>query len=178
LTLAANLQSDSSSSKRNFLSTNWNQLTVCPNIPKRMDLSPYVNVVDVYEAASDIGRDLEQLAERYGQESIEKLVPKICIVLEQLEQSVVRGDRDTSCRAELQTVTEQMELQRQERKQTRLRHENVSSFWLTGSVWVGIDFPNYSEMFRLNFKALEERDSTGDGCGILLKILFNCMKGD
>ncbi|OQV15146.1 putative RILP-like protein-like protein [Hypsibius exemplaris] len=83
----------------------------------------YVNVVDVYEAASDIGRDLEQLAEKYGADAIDKLVPKVCIVLEQLEQSVVRAERENAFRSELQTATEQMEASLRERKQARLRHE-------------------------------------------------------
>lgn len=90
-------------------------------------MEPFVNVVDVYEAASDIGRDLEQLAEKFGQDCIERLVPKVCLVLEQLEQSVVRSERENACRSELQSATEQMELCRQERKQARLRHETVWS---------------------------------------------------
>ncbi|OQV15147.1 hypothetical protein BV898_10661 [Hypsibius exemplaris] len=88
-----------------------------------MERAPYVNVVDVYEAASDIGRDLEQLAEKYGADAIDKLVPKVCIVLEQLEQSVVRAERQNAFRSELQTATEQMEASLKERNQARLRHE-------------------------------------------------------
>ena len=99
-------------------------------------MEPYVTVVDVYEAASDIGRDLEQLAEKYGSDCIDKLVPKICLVLEQLEQSVVRSERETVCRGELQSATEQMELARQERKQARLRHETVCSSMMCACVFV------------------------------------------
>lgn len=88
-----------------------------------------LNVVDVYEAASDIGRDLEHLSERYGRESIEKLVPKICSVLEQLEQYAARADKDLLRinNQQLQAALEAIDLYRQERHKIRDHHQHVSN---------------------------------------------------
>lgn len=88
-----------------------------------------ISVVDVYEAASDIGTDLEHLAERYGRDAIAKLVPKVCAVLEQLEQYATRADKDTSRVAEqqLQAALEAVDLYRQERRHIRDKHNQVLS---------------------------------------------------
>lgn len=91
-----------------------------------LQLTPYMNVVDVYEAASDIGRDLEHLSEKYGSEAIEKLIPKICGILEHLEQTAGRAEREENRLAKFHAAQQEIAVLRQERLQVRERHEIVS----------------------------------------------------
>ncbi|GAU99553.1 hypothetical protein RvY_10539 [Ramazzottius varieornatus] len=84
----------------------------------------FTNVVDVYEAASEIGTLLEHISEQLPNNvSVEKLVPKICLVLEQLERNVGRYDKDVGNQEELQSAAEQAEVLRQERAKARAQHE-------------------------------------------------------
>ena len=44
-----------------------------------------LNMTDVYEHAALIGKDIEAMVNEYGEKVIEKIMPKIVYVLEQLE---------------------------------------------------------------------------------------------
>ncbi|XP_055343641.1 RILP-like protein homolog [Paramacrobiotus metropolitanus] len=83
-----------------------------------------LSVVDVYEAASEIGADLEHLAQQFGRDSITKLVPKVCAALEQLEQLAGSGDRETAraTQQRLQAALHTVELHQQEKRSIRDKH--------------------------------------------------------
>ena len=54
-----------------------------------------LTTADVYETASLIGKDMEEIMEAYGHDVVVNIMPKIIKVLEQLE--VVVGEREKGC---------------------------------------------------------------------------------
>ena len=65
-----------------------------------------LTTADVYETASLIGKDIEQIIELYGHSAVVNLMPKVVEVLEQLEICV--GERE-NCLLELEGMRLQNE---------------------------------------------------------------------
>ena len=60
-----------------------------------MESDSPLTAADVYETASEIGKDIEQIIENFGHNVVMDIMPKIIKVLEQLEVSV--GEQEKSC---------------------------------------------------------------------------------
>lgn len=80
-----------------------------------MDTESRLTAADVYETASLIGKDIEQMIENFGHDVVMDIMPKIIKVLEQLE--VIVGEQDKSC-----LEMEEMRLQN-ERLLTEVKRE-------------------------------------------------------
>ena len=60
-----------------------------------MESESPLTAADVYETASEIGKDIEQIIENFGHDVVMDIMPKIIKVLEQLEVTV--GEQEKSC---------------------------------------------------------------------------------
>lgn len=85
-----------------------------------------VSVVDVYDLASDIGKECEKLIDSFGSDSVSLLIPKCITALELLEALASRNERETSMVQELNDRILQLENEKLEKAETRKRFEKVS----------------------------------------------------
>lgn len=84
-----------------------------------------VSVVDVYDLASDIGKECEKIIDSYGAESVSTLIPKCIQALEMLEALATNNERETSVVQELNDRISQLESEKLEKAETRKRFEKV-----------------------------------------------------
>uniref|UniRef100_A0A0K0DXG3 RH1 domain-containing protein n=1 Tax=Strongyloides stercoralis TaxID=6248 RepID=A0A0K0DXG3_STRER len=57
--------------------------------------SRHITVIDVYDLASEIGKDFERLAEEYGTEAITRIMPKVISALETLESLAKKNSEES-----------------------------------------------------------------------------------
>lgn len=84
-----------------------------------------VSVVDVYDLASDIGKECEKIIDLHGTESVSTLIPKVINALELLEALATRNERETSMVQELNDKIGQLETEKAEKADSRKRFEKV-----------------------------------------------------
>lgn len=84
-----------------------------------------VSVVDVYDLASDIGKECEKIIDLHGTESVSTLIPKVINALELLEALDTRNERETSMVQELNDKIGQLETEKAEKADSRKRFEKV-----------------------------------------------------
>ena len=68
-------------------------------------------LADVYEHAAKIGQDMEQLILKYGEDSVEGLMPKIVFTLEQLEGLADRRQKDIATISDLNAEKEKLSIE-------------------------------------------------------------------
>lgn len=91
------------------------------------DLSGEVTVVDVYDIASDIGKECEKIIDQYGADTVTSLMPKVINALELLENLATRNERENSLLYELQAKISQLENDKLEKAEYRQKFERVCS---------------------------------------------------
>lgn len=64
-----------------------------------------ISVVDVYDLASDIGKECEKIIDLYGAEALTALMPKVVHTLEQLEAMASRNENENTT---IQTLTDRV----------------------------------------------------------------------
>jgi uncharacterized protein (UPF0305 family) len=114
-----------------------------------------VSVVDVYDLASDIGKECEKIIDIYGSESVSSLIPKCIRALELLEALASRNERETSVVQELNDRITQLENEKVEKAETRKRFEKVSGFSKYSLYFVG----NQQSVKIIDSKALAKNIS-------------------
>lgn len=87
------------------------------------DLSGDVTVVDVYDIASDIGKECEKIIDRYGADAVTSLMPKVINALELLENLATRNERENTVLNELQLKISQLENDKLEKAEYRQKFE-------------------------------------------------------
>ncbi|CAG9767797.1 unnamed protein product [Ceutorhynchus assimilis] len=87
------------------------------------DLSGEVTVVDVYDIASDIGKECEKIIDRYGADAVTSLMPKVINALELLENLATRNERENTLLNELQLKVSQLENDKLEKAEYRQKFE-------------------------------------------------------
>ncbi|XP_060533566.1 RILP-like protein homolog isoform X2 [Cylas formicarius] len=87
------------------------------------DLSGDVTVVDVYDIASDIGKECEKIIDRYGADAVTSLMPKVINALELLENLATRNERENTLLTELQLKISQLENDKLEKAEYRQKFE-------------------------------------------------------
>lgn len=80
-----------------------------------MDTGHEISVVDVYDLASDIGREFEQIIDKHGSNSVSALIPKVINILESLETLAIRRENEGSLVQELNDKILQLELDKSEK---------------------------------------------------------------
>lgn len=84
---------------------------------------PQVNVVDVYEMATDMGKEIERMVHIYGVEAMTLLVPKVITTLELLETFAAINEDEHSQIDDLKSKVEQLESEKIGKAEDRLKHE-------------------------------------------------------
>ncbi|CAG9559253.1 unnamed protein product [Danaus chrysippus] len=92
---------------------------------KMPDYDMEVTVVDVYDMASDIGKECEIIIEKYGPEAVTALLPKVINALELLENLAVRNEKENQALNELTAKISQLENDKIEKAEYRQRFEKV-----------------------------------------------------
>ncbi|XP_077287762.1 rab interacting lysosomal protein like [Arctopsyche grandis] len=82
-----------------------------------------VTVVDVYDLASDIGKECELIIEKHGPEAVTALLPKVIGALELLEALAARSERDSSALQDLADKVAHLENDKLEKAEYRQRFE-------------------------------------------------------
>lgn len=93
-----------------------------------MVLSDEVSVVDVYDLASDIGKECEKIIEIYGTSSVTELMPKVINALELLEALATKNEGENTQAQELNDRIAQLETDKLEKAEYRKRFEKVNQF--------------------------------------------------
>lgn len=105
-----------------------------------------MSVVDVYDLASDIGKECEKIIDLFGADSVTSLMPKVITVLELLEAMATRNEGENTRVQELHDRIAHLESERQEKAVFRERFEKVhlskykswfAQIYLCMSFWVG-----------------------------------------
>ncbi|CAH4033886.1 unnamed protein product [Pieris brassicae] len=101
------------------------------------DFDDEVTVVDVYDLASDIGKECEIIIEKYGPEAVTALLPKVINALELLENLAVRNEKENRALHELTAKISQLENDKIEKAEYRQRFEKeieaIEEQWRTES---------------------------------------------
>lgn len=84
-----------------------------------------IGVVDVYELASDIGKECEKIIEKFGADSVTHLMPVVINTLELLEAVTAKSERDTITIQELNEKIQKLEGDKLEKAEYRKRFEQV-----------------------------------------------------
>lgn len=86
-----------------------------------------VSVVDVYDIASEIGKECEKLIDLFGVESVTNLMPKVINALELLENLATKNERENTTVQELSAKISQLESDKIGKAEDRQRFEKVNS---------------------------------------------------
>lgn len=92
----------------------------------REDLVGELTVVDVYDIASEIGKECEKIIDRYGTDAVTSLMPKVISALELLENLAVKNERENTHLLELRSKISQLESDKIEKAECRQKFERVS----------------------------------------------------
>lgn len=87
-----------------------------------------IGVVDVYDLASDIGKEYERAIDRLGAEAIAGLMPRIINTLELLEALATKNETENVTILELKEKVAQLESEKHERAEYRRRYERELEF--------------------------------------------------
>ncbi|CAL7938651.1 rab interacting lysosomal protein like isoform X2 [Xylocopa sonorina] len=96
--------------------------TTCNNMEEYAVVSD-ISVVDVYDIASEIGKECEKLIDSYGVESVTNLMPKVIHALELLENLATKNERENTTVQELQSKISQLESDKIGKAEDRQRFE-------------------------------------------------------
>lgn len=89
------------------------------------DFNGEVSVVDVYDIASEIGKECEKIIDSFGAEAVTSLMPKVISALELLENLATKNERENTQMQELRAKIQQLETDKQEKAEYRQRFEKV-----------------------------------------------------
>ncbi|XP_054729507.1 RILP-like protein homolog [Anastrepha obliqua] len=88
-----------------------------------LDAIDDIAVVDVYDLASDIGKEYERIIDRYGPDAVTGIMPKIINTLELLEALATKNERENATIQELREKIAQLESEKSEKAEYRRRFE-------------------------------------------------------
>ncbi|XP_076364631.1 RILP-like protein 1 isoform X2 [Tachypleus tridentatus] len=90
-------------------------------------------VEDVYDLASEIGKEFEKIIDVYGAEVITSLMPKVICALEQLESCAVRNDRVDLEISDLNSAIAQLQYEKIEKQESKSKLEkeleHIEDIW-------------------------------------------------
>ncbi|GJQ85388.1 hypothetical protein Trydic_g10162 [Trypoxylus dichotomus] len=82
-----------------------------------------VTVVDVYDIASEIGKECEKIIDQYGAAAVTSLMPKVINALENLEYLATKNERENTLLSELKSKISQLENDKLEKAEYRRKFE-------------------------------------------------------
>lgn len=87
-----------------------------------------MSVVDVYDLASDIGKECEKIIDLFGADSVTALMPKVINILELLEAMATRNESENTKLQELNDRIAHLECEKHERAMFRERYQKVGRY--------------------------------------------------
>lgn len=90
-----------------------------------------VTVVDVYDIASEIGKECEKIIDQYGADAVTSLMPKVINALENLEYLATKNERENTLLSELKSRISQLENDKLEKAEYRRKFEKVINIPVT-----------------------------------------------
>lgn len=93
-----------------------------------MNTTEEISVVDVYDLASDVGKEFEKIIDKNGPNSVTELIPKVINILELLETLAVRREGECALIQELNDKISQLENDKQEKAEFKKKIDKVSSY--------------------------------------------------
>lgn len=87
------------------------------------DLVGEVTVVDVYDIASEIGKECEKIIDQYGADAVTSLMPRVINALELLENLATKNERENTQLLELKARISQLENDKIEKAEYRQKFE-------------------------------------------------------
>lgn len=99
-----------------------------PGMDDACDIGGEVSVVDVYDIASEIGKECEKIIDQFGAEAVTSLMPKVINALELLENLATKNERENTQMQELRAKILQLENDKIEKAEYRQRFEKVSNY--------------------------------------------------
>lgn len=101
------------------------------------ELAGEVTVVDVYDIASDIGKECEKIIDQYGADAMTSMMPKVINALELLENLATKNERENTQLLELKSKISQLENDKIEKAEYRQKFEKelelIEEQWRTES---------------------------------------------
>lgn len=92
-------------------------------------ISSDISVVDVYDLASEIGKECEKIIDCYGAEAVTSLMPKVVNALEMLETLANQNENENTTMQMLSDRVASLESEKIERAIYREKLQRVG-FWL------------------------------------------------
>ncbi|KAI5725956.1 hypothetical protein M8J77_022110 [Diaphorina citri] len=87
------------------------------------EYSSTLTVIDVFDIASEIGKEFEKIIDQYGPDAVTSIMPKVIVALEHLECLASKNERENTKLQELGDHISKLEHEKLERVQDRLRFE-------------------------------------------------------
>jgi hypothetical protein len=84
-----------------------------------------MSVVDVYDLASNIGKEFEVIIDHYEVDAVTSLMPKVIMALEHLEILANDNERENNEIAELKFAVQKLEREKCAKAEERMRYEMV-----------------------------------------------------
>lgn len=98
-----------------------------------MNCAEEISVVDVYDLASDVGKEFEKIIDKNGTNSVADLIPKVINILELLETLAVRREGECALVQELNDKICQLENDKQEKAEFKKKidkeMESIEEQW-------------------------------------------------
>ncbi|XP_025837564.1 RILP-like protein homolog isoform X6 [Agrilus planipennis] len=96
-----------------------------------------VTVVDVYDIASDIGKECEKIIDTFGADAVTSLMPKVINALELLENLAIKNERENTLILDMKSKITQLENDKIEKAEYRQKFEReletIEDQWRTES---------------------------------------------
>ncbi|XP_071447833.1 RILP-like protein homolog isoform X2 [Hetaerina americana] len=126
-----------------------------------------VSVVDVYDIASEIGKEFEKIIDTHGTEAVTSLMPKVINALEHLERLATKNDRENTTVQELRARISHLEHDKIEKAEGRLRFEKeleqIEEHWRQESRDLLAMVSRLQDENRRLSSILAEKNGGGDG---------------
>ncbi|XP_065171750.1 RILP-like protein homolog isoform X2 [Atheta coriaria] len=87
------------------------------------DFGGEVTVVDVYDIASEIGKECEKIIDQFGADSVTALMPRVINALELLENLATKNERENTALFEMRAKISQLENDKIEKAEYREKFE-------------------------------------------------------
>lgn len=87
------------------------------------EYSSSLTVIDVFDIASEIGKEFEKIIDQHGPDAVTSIMPRVIVALEHLECLASKNERENTKLQELGDHISKLEHEKTERAQDRLRFE-------------------------------------------------------
>lgn len=84
-----------------------------------------LSVMDVYDIASEIGKEFEKIIDTHGSDTVINLMPKVIYALEYLENFSLQNEKENTTIQDLKDRIEKLEVEKIEKAEDQKKFERV-----------------------------------------------------